>query len=272
METALLGRDDAISPSGVSRLSACLIVMNEADRIGDCLASLDFCDEIVVVDSHSTDATRELAEAAGARVIEHDWLGHRAQKQFAVEQATHDWILALDADERLSPELREEIISLRAAGFAGANGWSMPRLSHHLGIWIRYGSWYPNRQLRLFDRRRGRWGGRDPHDRWEMQGSEGRFRGDLLHIPYRSFEEHLQTLTQYASISAARMYEDGRRANILDLLVRPPLRFLRGFVFKRGFLLGRRGLTLAWLDARSVWLKYTRLKALARDRHKDSQP
>jgi len=245
--------------------------MNEADRIGDCLASLDFCDEIVVVDSHSTDATRELAQAAGARVIEHDWMGHRAQKQFAVEQATHDWILSLDADERLSTELREEIVALRETGFTGADGWEMPRLSHHLGTWIRYGSWYPNRQLRLFDRRRGRWGGRDPHDRWEMQGSAGRLRGDLLHIPYRDFDEHLQTLARYASISAARMYEDGRRANILDSLVRPPLRFLRGFVLKRGFLLGRRGLILARLDARSVRLKYSHLRALARSRDKGSQ-
>jgi len=272
METEIPDREAAVSASGESRLSACLIVMNEADRIGDCLASLDFCDEIIVVDSHSTDATRELARVAGARVIERDWAGFGAQKQFAVEQATHDWILALDADERLSSELRQEIIALRETGFAGADGWSMPRLSYHLGKWIRYGSWYPNRQLRLFDRRCGHWAGGSLHERWELQGSEGRLQGDLLHIPYRSFDEHLQTLTRYASISAVRMYEDGRRANILDFLVRPPLRFLRGFVFKRGFLLGRRGLTLAWLDARSVWLKYTRLKALARDRNKDSQP
>lgn len=271
METTLPGREAAARPLGDVRLSACLIVMNEADRIGDCLASLDFCDEIVVIDSHSTDATRELAAAAGARVIERDWAGHQAQKQFAVEQATHDWILALDADERLSSDLRMEIVALRAMGFTGADGWSMPRLSHHLGTWIRYGSWYPNRQLRLFDRRCGHWGGGDPHDRWKMPGSEGRLLGDLLHVPYRSFDEHLHTLTGYASISAARMHEEGRRANVFDLLIRPPLRFVRGFVLKRGFLLGWRGLILAWLDAHSVWLKYTHLMVLSRDQDQVSQ-
>ncbi|TFG66478.1 MAG: glycosyltransferase family 2 protein [Gemmatimonadales bacterium] len=271
MQTALLDTGVGARPSEGHRISACLIVMNEADRIGDCLASLDFCDEIVVVDSHSTDATRELAAAAGARVIERDWAGHRAQKQFAVEQATHNWILALDADERLSAELRKEIMDLRETNFMGADGWSMPRLSHHLGRWIRHGSWYPNRQLRLFDRRHGQWGGRDPHDRWETQGSVGRLHGDLLHFPYRSFDEHLQTLAGYASISAARMHEEGLRANVFDLVFRPPLRFLRGFIFKRGFLLGWRGLILALLDAQSAWLKYTRLMLLARDQDQDSQ-
>ncbi len=262
-------RDIGTRLSGGGQISACLVAMNEADRIGDCLASLDFCDEIIVVDSHSTDATREIAAAAGARVIERDWAGHRAQKQFAVEQANHDWILALDADERLSVELRREIIALREAGFAGLAGWSMPRLSHHLGTWIRYGSWYPNRQLRLFDRRRGCWGGGDPHDRWVTQGRVGRLRSDLRHVPYRSFDEHIRTLNQYASVSAARMHEQGRRARIADILLRPPQRFVRGFVLKRGFLLGWRGLILACLDAHSVWLKYTRLMVLQRTREQD---
>ncbi len=271
METSLPDRVVGAQPHECSRLSACVIAMNEADRIGDCLASLDFCDEIIVVDSHSTDTTRELAAAAGARVIERDWEGHRAQKQFAVEQASHNWILALDADERLSPELRKEIVALCEGGFDGADAWSMPRLSHHLGAWIRHGSWYPNRQLRLFDRRRGYWGGSDPHDRWELQGPVGRLHGDLLHFPYRSYDEHLQTMARYASISATHMHESGRKAHILDLLLRPPLRFLRGFVLKRGFLLGSRGLILARMDAQSVWLKYKRLRDLGRGRDQDSK-
>lgn len=238
--------------------------MNEADRIGDCLASLDVCDEILVVDSHSSDATRDIATAAGARVIERDWAGHRAQKQFAVDEAAHDWILAVDADERLSPELKSEIIALREGGFADIGGWSMPRLSHHLGAWIRYGSWYPNRQLRLFDRRRGTWGGEDPHDRWETDSTVRRLRGNLLHHPYRSFDEHLRTLNDYAAISAARLFERGTRAGVLDVLFRPPLRFLRGFLLKRGFMLGWRGVLLAGLDAQSVRMKYARLMVLRR--------
>ncbi len=252
------------APSRIGKISACIVAMNEADRIGDCLASLDVCDEILVVDSHSSDATRDIAAAAGARVIERDWAGHRAQKQFAVDAAAYDWILAVDADERLSPELRSEIVALRESEFADVGGWSMPRLSHHLGAWIRYGSWYPNRQLRLFDRRRGSWGGEDPHDRWETDATVVQLRGNLLHHPYRSFDEHLRTLDDYAAISAGRLFERGIRAGVLDLLFRPPLRFLRGFVLKRGFLLGWRGLLLAGLDAQSVRMKYARLMVLGR--------
>ena len=130
-------------------------------------------------------------------------------------------------------------------------------------------SWYPNRQLRLFDRRRGRWGGSDPHDRWQTKGRVGRLRCNLLHVPYRSFDEHIRTLNEYASVSAARMHEQGRRARVSHILLRPPQRFVRGFVLKRGFLLGWRGLILACLDAHSVWLKYTRLMVLQRTREQD---
>lgn len=140
-----------------------------------------------------------------------------------------------EADERLSAELRREILALRDAGLNDAAGWSMPRLSYYLGTWIRYGSWVPNRQLRLFDRRHGRWGGGDVHERWETQGRVGRL----------------------------------RRASVLDILLRPPHRFVRGFVLKRGFLLGWRGLILACLDAHSVWLKYTRIMVLQRTPEQD---
>ena len=170
-----------------ARLSACIIAMDEQDRLPDCLASLDFCDEIVVVDSHSTDGTREVAAVHGARVIERDWPGHVAQKEFTVRAATHDWVLCVDADERVSPQLRAEILALRDAGFPGQAGWRFPRLSSYLGRWMRHGGWYPDRQLRLFDRRRGRWGGHDPHDRVELEGEPGTLRGDLLHYPYRDF-------------------------------------------------------------------------------------
>ncbi|MDH3297112.1 MAG: glycosyltransferase family 2 protein [Gemmatimonadota bacterium] len=258
-------------PSRSPGISACVIAMDEADRIADCLSSLDICDEIIVVDAHSSDDTRDIAIAAGARVIERDWPGHREQKQFAVDQATHDWVLCLDADERLSEELKREIVAIRDGGFSDVGGWSMPRLSHHLGAWIRYGSWYPNRQLRLFDRRRGCWGGVNPHDRWETDAPVLQLRGDLLHFPYRDFDEHLRTLDRYSTISAGRLFELGGKAGPADIIIRPPLRFLRGFLLKRGFLLGWRGLVLAILDARSVRLKYTRLRALNRQRKRAGQ-
>lgn len=243
-------------------LTACIITFNEEDRIEDCLESVAFCDEIVVVDSHSSDRTRELAAARGARVIERDWPGHVRQKDFAVRQAANDWVLCIDADERVSDRLREEIVALRDQGFPRFAGWRMPRLSRYLGRWIRHGTWYPDLQLRLFDRRRGRWGGHDPHDRVELSGPVGRLRGDLLHDPYRSFAEHLATIDRYTSIMAEGLHARGRRARASDLLLRPAVRFLRFYVLRAGFLEGWRGLLLACLAAYYVHLKYAKLLVL----------
>ncbi len=245
-------------------LSACIIAMDEEDRIGDCLASLAFCDEIVVVDSHSTDRTREVAGSFGARVIERDWPGHVAQKEFAIRAAQHDWVLCLDADERLSPELAGEITALRAAGFPDKAGWRFPRLSRYLGAWVRRGTWYPDHQLRLFDRRRGRWGGHNPHDRVELDGPLGTLKGDLLHDPYRDLAEHLETIDRYTTTMAQGMRDRGQRASFLDLVLRPPVRFLRFYVLKGGFLLGWRGIVLAYLAAHYVRLKYAKLLVLER--------
>jgi hypothetical protein len=247
-----------------TRLSACVITRDEADRIEACLRSLAFCDEILVVDSHSTDSTRERAAACGARVIERDWPGHVAQKEFAIRQARHDWVLCLDADERLSPELGSAIEALRARGFPGCAGWRMPRLSRYLGRWIRHGTWYPDLQLRLFDRRRGRWAGLDPHDRVELEGPVGRLRGQLLHEPYRSLEEHLATIDRYTTIMAQELFARGRRARIRDLALRPAWRFLRFYLLTGGFLEGWRGFLLACLAAHYARLKYAKLWLLAR--------
>ena len=144
--------------ASVSGVSACIITYNEADRIEACLRSVSFCDELLVVDSHSSDDTRARAAALGARVIERDWPGYRSQKQFAVEAARHDWVLCLDADERVSAPLRAELEALRAGGFAGAAGWSIPRITDYFGRFLRHGNAYPDRLVRLFDRRHG--GGR----------------------------------------------------------------------------------------------------------------
>jgi glycosyltransferase involved in cell wall biosynthesis len=247
-----------------ARLSACVIARDEADRIEACLRSLAFCDEILVVDAHSSDATRERAAACGARVIERDWPGHVAQKEFAIRQARHHWVLCVDADERVSPELRGAIEALRAAGFPGRAGWRMPRLSRYLGRWIRHGTWYPDLQLRLFDRRRGRWAGRDPHDRVELDGPVGRLEGELLHEPYRSFDEHLATIDRYTTLMAEQLFASGRRARLSDLVLRPPWRFLRFYLLERGFLEGWRGLLLSYLAAHYARLKYAKLWLLAR--------
>ena len=249
--------------TAVPPLSACIVAMNEADRIGDCIASLDFCDEILVVDSHSSDETREVAAAAGARVVERDWPGHVAQKEFAIREARHDWVLCIDADERVSPALRDQITALQSAGFPEHAGWRCPRRSYYLGAWIEHG-WTPDWQLRLFDRQRGRWAGSDPHDRVDLDGSRGDLNPPLLHHPYRSLGEHLVTIDRYTTTMAEGLHARGRRAHLWQLFTRPMGRFLRFYLLKRGFLMGGRGLLLALLAAHYVGLKYAKLWMLQR--------
>jgi glycosyltransferase involved in cell wall biosynthesis len=162
-------------------LSACIITYNEADRIDDCLASLSFCDDIVVVDSGSTDGTRERAAARGARVFERAFDGYRKQKDHAVGLALHDWVLCLDADERVTPALRDAIEAARAAGF-GAAGYRFARATEYFGAFLRHGNAYPDRVLRLFDRRRGGWrGDREIHEHVDVDGPVARLGGDLEH-------------------------------------------------------------------------------------------
>ncbi len=249
----------ASTTGGRPRVSACVVTRNEEDRLGDCLASLDWCDERLVVDAGSTDGTREVAAAAGARVIERDWPGHVAQKEFAIRAARHDWVLCLDADERLSLPLRRELIALREAGLAAKAGWKMPRLSWYLGRWIRHGPWVPDLKLRLFDRRRGRWGGQDPHDRVELDGAVGMLPGEILHYPYRSFAEHLATIDRYTTLMADALHRSGRRARPRDLVLRPAARFVRAYFLKAGWRDGWRGLLIAYLASHYGRLKYAKL-------------
>jgi glycosyltransferase involved in cell wall biosynthesis len=249
-------------------LTACIIAFNEEERIAECLRSLAWCEEILVVDSHSTDATREIAGSLGARVIERDWPGYAAQKEFAVRAAANDWVLCVDADERLSPELQAEMQSLRERGF-GASGYEMPRCTRYLGAWIRHGTWYPDAQLRLFDRRCGRWmsayaGGL--HERVELDGSIERLAGDLWHEPYRTISDHLRTIDRYTTAIAEGMHAAGRRARIDQLVLTPAAEFLRFYLLKRGFRDGWRGLLLAYLHAHYVRMKYAKLMALQRER------
>ena len=250
---------EASAASERPRVSACVVTRNEEDRLADCLASLDWCDEILVVDACSSDRTREVARAGGARVIEREWPGHVAQKEFAVRRARHEWVLCLDADERLSPPLRSELIALREAGFPGAAGWKMPRRSWYLGRWIRHGPWVPDLKLRLFDRRRGRWGGRDPHDRVVLEGAEGLLGGEILHYPYRSFAEHLATIDRYTTLMADSLHRSGRRARPWDLVMRPTVRFVRAYFLKAGWRDGWRGLLIAYLASHYGRLKYAKL-------------
>jgi len=235
------------------RLSACIIAFNEADRIGDCLASLAFCDEIVVVDSFSTDATMAVAEAAGARVIQRAFDGFRSQKAFCVEQARHDWVLCLDADERVDATLRAAIEAERDAGFARAHGYRFARCSEYFGRFLRHGTAYPDRVLRLFDRRHGGWrGDREIHEAVTVDGPVALLEGDLLHHPYRSFLQLLDKKQKYARMMAEHDFSRGKRASLGKLVVAPAWRFFRSYVLKRGFLDGWPGLIEAFVSANYV--------------------
>lgn len=234
-------------------VSACIITFNEADRIGDCLASLAFCDDIVVVDSQSTDATVALAEAAGARVLQRPFDGFRSQKQFAIEQARHDWVLCLDADERVDATLRASIERARDAGFAGAAGYRFARLSDYFGRFLRHGNAYPDRVLRLFDRRRGGWRGkREVHEAASVDGAVVTLAGDLVHYPYRSLEQQLQKTQRYARMMAEHDFARGKRATIGKLILAPAWRFWRGYLLRGGFRDGWHGLVYAYVRANYV--------------------
>ncbi len=247
-----------------SGLSACIITFNEADRIEACLRSVSFCDEIVVVDAHSTDATRELASACGARVIERDWPGYRSQKQFAVESARHDWVLCIDADERVSAALAAEIVALRARGFAAAAGFSVPRITDYFGRFLRHGNAYPDRLVRLFDRRRGGWCGYEIHENTRIDGPAVRLHGLLEHYSYRSLSDHQNRMQRYAELMAQAMYARGERCGLLPVLLNPQWRFVRGYLLRLGFLDGWRGLLFALIEAGYVRRKYLGLYARSR--------
>jgi len=246
------------------KLSACVITFNEADRIEACLAALEFCDEIVVVDARSGDATRTIAARLGARVIERDWPGYRTQKQFATDAASHDWVLSVDADERVTPALRVEIATLRAGGFAGPRGWTIPRLTEYFGRFLRHGNAWPERQIRLYDRRAARWSGYEVHEKVTLAGPVGALRHPLEHYAYRSLDDQLAKLDRYAGLMAAQMHAAGRRAGLATVLVHPAWRLVRGLFIKLGILDGWRGWLFHIAEAGYVRRKYLRLWALSR--------
>ncbi|MGE3172733.1 MAG: glycosyltransferase family 2 protein [Planctomycetota bacterium] len=248
-------------------MSGCVICYQEEDRIADCVRSLAFCDEVVVVDSGSADRTREIAAGLGARVlVRSPFPGHVEQKQYAVDQAAHDWVFCLDADERATPELQARVAALARQGALAGAGYEMPRRNHYLGRVVRGGLFWPDRKVRLFDRRRGRWGGTNPHDRVELAGGARPERIDapIEHLSFRDLRHQLRTIDSFTAIAARALRQQGRRVNPFDLLVRPPSVFVKSLLLKRGFRDGWRGVLIAVLAAYTDWLKYWRLWRLPR--------
>jgi glycosyltransferase involved in cell wall biosynthesis len=244
----------------VTRVTATVITFNEAAHIEAALGSLAFADEIVVVDSESTDDTVAIARRFTEHVFVRPWPGYSAQKNFAAAQASHDWIFSLDADERVSLPLADEIRTwARSETAARATGYRIPRVTFHLGRWLRSTDWYPDRQLRLYDRRRAEWAGRHVHESVRADGPVEFLSGEILHYAYRDLSHHLLTMDRYTSLAARQMFEDGRRAGWLDLALHPPAAFLRNYLLRGGFRDGVPGLIVSAMNARYVGLKLAKL-------------
>ena len=246
------------------KLSVTIITKNEAADIAAALDSVAWADERIVVDSFSTDDTAAIAERSGARVEAREWPGYVAQKNHAASVASHDWILSLDADERVTPELAAEIRKTLQQE-PNDRGFWIPRVTFHLGRWIRTTDWYPDHQLRLYDRRAAEWTGRYVHEGVHVNGGVGRLRNELQHYAYRDVAEHMETIDHYTTLAARQMFEQGRRASLFDMAVQSKFAFFRNYILKRGFLDGNAGLIISRMNARYVDLKFAKLRDMQND-------
>jgi glycosyltransferase involved in cell wall biosynthesis len=240
------------------KLSVIVPTFNEERNVGACLESVRFADEILVVDSFSTDRTLEVARPLATRLLEHAYVNSAAQKNWAIPQAAHRWVLIVDADEQVSPELAEEIRGLLAAG-PPHDGYVLRRLNHFHGKPIRHGGWGRDRVLRLFDRGKARYEEKDVHAEVEVRGSVSELVHPLLHETFTGFADYLEKMERYTRWGADDLHRRGRRARVTDLIVRPPLRFAKRYLLQGGFLDGMEGLMITGIDTWSVFLKYARL-------------
>ena len=244
-------------PAARPPLSAVLITHNAATQLPACLDSLDFCDEIVVVDSGSQDGSVELAQQRGARVIQADWRGFGAQKQFAVAQARHHWVLCIDADERISQDLRRSILQALAAPQHLA--YRFPRCNRFLGRYLRHGEGYPDWSLRLFDRRQARWSDDAVHEKVLTEAGVGSLAGDLLHDSAETINAYLAKQDRYTTLAAQQAHAAGQRARLGHLLLSPLLRFIKFYILRLGFLDGVPGLVHILIGCGNSFSKYVKM-------------
>jgi glycosyltransferase involved in cell wall biosynthesis len=247
------------------KISFCLITLDEEQNLPRCLKSCaDLADEIVVLDSGSTDATEKIAREFGARFERQDWLGYVGQKNKALSLASHDWIFSLDADEELSPELRDEIRLLKSAGKIGGDvgGFSMPRCVFYEGRWIRHGDWYPDRLVRWFRRDRAKFSGGKVHERLEVSGRIIQLHGELHHYSFRDAADHRARCEHYAKLWAQEKFASGQNANYFAPAFHAAFRWLRGYVLRGGFLDGAQGRRIAGFCALETFWKYRLLREL----------
>ncbi len=249
----------------VTKISVTIITYNEEAHISRCLDSVsDVADEILVVDSHSSDRTCKIAESHGARVIRHAFKGHIQQKNFAVENAKYDFILSLDADEAISVDLIQSILKVKNQGAQDA--YQCNRLNNFCGRWIKHGLWYPDKKIRLFDRKLGKWGGTNPHDKVIMkpEATIQKLKGDLLHYTVSSVREYIGQVNKFSSIQASELLQKNKRVSFIHLYIKPLYKFILAYILRLGFLDGWRGFCIASGQAWGIYLRYVKMKDLKR--------
>jgi len=247
------------------KISAAIITLNEERNIARAIESLRCCEEIVVVDSGSTDRTCSIAANLGARVVEHSFEGYASQKNFAASVCEHDWVLSLDADEALSESLEAEIWHLKKSQ-PQHDAYTVPRLAQYLGRWILHSGWYPDRKVRLFDRRHAQWRGEYVHESVSVEGTVGRLEGNLLHFTCDSLSEHLRTMDRYTTLAAEQLIEFERPIGYRHLVADPLWTFFKTYVLQRGFLDGPEGLAIAYMAAHYTFLKYAKARFMSPQR------
>jgi glycosyltransferase involved in cell wall biosynthesis len=245
------------------KLSGVVIAFNEEAKIERCIRSLQqVCDEIIILDSFSTDKTCEISRNLGAKVFQHKFDGHIQQKNRAITYASFPYVLSLDADEELSPELILSILTVKKDWQFDAYG--MNRLNNYGGQWIRHGSWYPDKKLRLWQSDKGAWGGENPHDKFIMQpqASVGHLKGNLLHYTMNGYDDLKKQTDKFSAIAAKAMFERGKRISSIQIAIKTGFRFFKEYFLLLGFLDGKAGWQIATMNAYYVWLKYRRLQVL----------
>ncbi|MEM1138115.1 MAG: glycosyltransferase family 2 protein, partial [Bacteroidota bacterium] len=245
------------------KLSVVVITLNEEKNIDRCLSSVkEVADEIVVIDSFSTDKTEEISLHHGAKFIKHKFEGHIEQKNFAVSQASYSHILSLDADEALSETLKKSILKVKKD--FSYDGYYFNRLSSYCGKWIKHGGWYPDRKLRLWDRRKGRWGGLNPHDTFQMESGskKGWLKGDLLHYTYHDIDQHTLQSHLFTNIGAKAAFEKGKNVNLIKIIFKPFFKFIIDYFLRLGFLDGYYGFVIAIYGAQNKFTHLVKLKNL----------
>lgn len=242
-------------------LSVIIITKNEQDNIENCLESVKWADEIIVVDSGSTDKTEEICKKYTDKFYVKDWPGFGVQKQRALELASYEWVLSIDADERIMSELREEIITVVKAD-STHSGYEIPRLSHYLDKGIRHAGWYPDYTLRLVKKDKSHFSEDIVHERLIVDGEVGRLSHHFMHFPYQNIAHHLQKLNQYSSLSAQKMFDGGKRVGWIKVFVKTLFGFFRAYILRKGFLDGWAGLVVSLSTALSVYFKYIKLKEM----------